>query len=222
MTNTMRPILGGMFTLPGEYFQPSEARYIPLHLGAETVFRSPIWSFGNSKLGRLVPAMAFPVRETCSAQCRACYARRMEGLRPSYHFKSLLTYLAFCLDRQTVVEESKALLRGVQYARFLVGGDVTAASQKTFEQIIIANPQTRFLMFSKSHLALSLASLQNLALKYTRAGELNYGTPAEVQAMAAESGGYVCPHSSDRKHECGDVCKLCWETGNRRVYFIKH
>lgn len=222
MTNTMRPILGGMFTLSEEYFQASEARYIPLRLGTETVFRSPIWSFGNSKLGRLVPAMAFPVRETCPAQCHACYARRMEGLRPVYRYKALLTYLAFCLDRQAVIEESKAMLRGVEYARFLVGGDVTAASQKTFEEIIVSNPQTRFLMFSKSRLALSLAPLANVSIKYVPAGELNYGTSSEVQAKATESGGYVCPHSSSRKHECGDVCKLCWQTGNQKVFFVKH
>lgn len=218
----LHPILGGMFSLPDEYFQPTETRYIPLRLGAETIFRSPVWSFGNSKLGRLVPAMAFPVNETCPVHCEACYARRMEGLRPSYRYKSLTTYLAFCLDRQTVVEESKAMLRGVSYARFLVGGDVTAASQKTFEQVILTNPQTRFLMFSKSHLAIPLASLQNLALKYTRSGELNYGTSDEVRVSAAEAGGYVCPHSTARHHECGDTCRLCWETGNQKVFFVKH
>ena len=207
--------------LPEMYFTPTSQRPYPIKIGNKTIYRSAFWQTGNNrKLGLLVPNCSLPL-ETCDCQglaCRACYARRLHALRPTMRYHAITNYLACIHTPEVVISESKLFLANAPYARFNVSGEITPAIVPVYNAIAKACQPTRFLLYTKSVFADDLTA-DNIIIK--KSAGINYAKDlAKVHAMAESVGGYVCAQTAP--HLCGSLCRVCWETGKRPVFFLQH
>jgi len=182
---------------------------------------------GNSKLKNIL-VFDLPYGQTCPnhTDCiKNCYAKKAERQYPNVRSwrADNLTLTKDPLTFQGLINEQLAKTK-LTVVRIHSSGDFYSQDYlNTWGSIAQANPTKVFFAFTKTNWSLGKLPANMNVISSLINGKLNFGPRVYVEALARDTGAYICEstHPYDTSLiQCGVNCTYCHT--NKKVVFVQH
>ena len=192
---------------------------------------------GNAKLSKDTLVWNIPAgMEVCGRECPGCYAlktqNRWKNVKESWERNLELAKSPMFMP--TIINEIDRAVKSKNPPRFVrIHGSGEFFSEeyiRAWKYISVAFPEIIFYTYTKRWEDFrsafnALVRRPNVVVHDSLAGGMiNFSSEEKIQKVIERSGGFLCPHSKDRNHECGSLCTWCMDKANEGtpIYFIKH